>query len=94
MLDYKLPLPSTVPEHKISYSDHEAVHAKLLIESSTKLSDSCNSKPTKENRSAYADTLGEGIEVLEQILKRLRSDKNVYFVSFFLTQRFLFSEDL
>lgn len=85
MLEYRLPLPSCVPEQKISYSDHEAVYAKLLIESSSKSSDSTDtcSKPSKDNRTAYADTLGEGIEVLDQILKRLRSDKNIYFVSFF-----------
>lgn len=86
MVDYKLPLPSTVPEHTISYSDHEAVYAKLRIMSSSKTSDSfdtCNSKPVKESRSSYADTLSEGIEVLDQILKRLRSDKNIYFVSVF-----------
>lgn len=49
------------------------------------LIDKCNSNQnfllSGEN---YADTLREGIEVCEQILKRLRSDKHVYFIMAFL----------
>lgn len=73
-----------IPGHKNSYSDHEAVSAKLLIQSRSKSMESintCFSKHAEANRPGYADTLGEGIEVLDHILKRLRSDKNAYFVS-------------
>lgn len=90
VLEYKQPLPKTVPETKISYSDHEAVAAKILIETRKKgidSLDSCSSKFEKTNEKSYADTLGEGIEVLEQILKRLRTDKSAYFVSFSSLQR-------
>lgn len=89
MLEYKLPLPPTIPGLDISYSDHEAVSAKLLINSKSKTADhesiqsinTCSAKIAEVNASGYADTLGEGIEVLDQILNRLRSDKNAYFVS-------------
>lgn len=85
MLEYKQPIPKTVPDTKISYSDHEAVAAKILIQSrskSTDTTDSCPAKSEQVTEKSYADTLGEGIEVLDQILKRLRTDKSAYFVSF------------
>lgn len=84
VLEYKLPLSHTIPGQKISFSDHEAVSAKLLIEyrkDSTDSMGTSSSKYDKINEKCYENTLGEGIEVLEQILKRLRSDKNSYFVS-------------
>lgn len=86
MLEHKRPLPFTIPEHKISYSDHEAVAARILIQNRSKSVESMFSCFSKEKHAephgkCYADTLGEGIEVLDAILKRLRSDKNAYFVS-------------
>lgn len=84
MLEYQQPIPKTVPDTKISYSDHEAVATKIFIQSRNKATDaedSCPVKVAKFFEKSYADTLGEGIEVLDQILKRLRSDKSVYFVS-------------
>lgn len=88
VLEHKRPLPFTIPEHKISYSDHEAVTARLLIQSRSKSVESISScfsknftKHAEPHGKCYADTLGEGIEVLDAILKRLRSDKNAYFVS-------------
>lgn len=84
VLEHKLPLPPTIPGLEISYSDHEAVSAKLLIsrKSQAEKINTCAAKLAEANASGYADTLGEGIDVLDQILKRLRSDKNAYFVSF------------
>lgn len=85
MLEYKQPIPRTVPDTKLSYSDHEAVTTKILIQprkKATDAEDSCSAKSAKVNEKSYADTLGEGIEVLDQILKRLRSDKSAYFVSY------------
>lgn len=82
LIEYKLPMPTTVHGQTISYSDHEAVNTRLLIKTQTKsfeTQDTC-SKNSAANGPCYGDTLGEGIEVLDQILKRLRSDKNVYFV--------------
>lgn len=84
MLEYKLPLPLYIPEQKISYSDHEAVHARILVEhqnSAIDLNGACpSSNNVKGNGFDYSDTLNEGIEVCEQILTRLRSDKNCYFI--------------
>lgn len=100
VLEFKRPLPFAIPGHKISYSDHEAVTAKLLIQSRSKSAESlniCFAKHSEANANGngngYADTLGEGIEVLDQILKRLRSDKNAYFVSanFDKKQHYLFN---
>lgn len=85
VLEYKQPIPRTVPDTKLSYSDHEAVTTKILIQprkKATDAEDSCSAKSAKVNEKSYADTLGEGIEVLDQILKRLRSDKSAYFVSY------------
>lgn len=81
VLEHKRPLPFTIPGHKISYSDHEAVTAKILIQIRSNRSKSIESINTEPHGKGYADTLGEGIEVLDDILKRLRSDKNAYFVS-------------
>lgn len=85
MLEYKQPLPPTIPETDISYSDHEAVATKVLIESqdngNSDRKDSCSFKFEKLNGVSYGDTLAEGIQVLDQILNRLRSDKNIYLVN-------------
>lgn len=85
VLEYKQPLPRTIPEMDISYSDHEAVATKVLIESrdheSCDSKDACSYKFEKVNGISYADTLAEGIQVLDQILNRLRSDKNIYLVN-------------
>lgn len=84
VLEYKQPLPRTIPETDISYSDHEAIATRVLIESRNH--ESLDSKDTcykyeKLNGISYADTLAEGIQVLDQILNRLRSDKNIYLVN-------------
>lgn len=83
MLEYKQPLPRTIPETDISYSDHEAVATKLLIQSQDheNSKDESSYKYEKLNGVSYGDTLAEGIQVLDQILTRLRSDKNIYLVS-------------
>lgn len=85
VVEYKQPLPKTIPETDISYSDHEAVTTKLLIQSqdheNSDRKDSCSFKFEKLNGVSYGDTLAEGIQVLDQILNRLRSDKNIYLVS-------------
>lgn len=84
MLEYRLPLPLHVPEHKISYSDHEAVHARISVTSQNPaidLNGACQSaNNAKGHGFDHSDTLNEGIEVCEQILTRLRSDKNCYFI--------------
>lgn len=86
MLEYTLPLTHvTIPETNISYSDHEAVATKLLIKSNdhdiSNSKDASSSKFEKINGVSYSETLAEGIQVLDHILKRLRSDKNFYLVN-------------
>lgn len=89
MLEYKLPLPLHIPEQKISYSDHEAVHARISVTNQNPaidLSGVCSSLNNHQRGHGFdhSDTLNEGIEVCEQILTRLRSDKNCYFIMAFL----------
>lgn len=88
MLEYKLPLPLHIPDQKISYSDHEAIHARILITNQNPAIDLSGVCPSSNNAKDlgfdHSDTLDEGIEVCEQILKRLRSDKNCYFIMAFL----------
>lgn len=83
--EYALPLPTCVPEQKFSYSDHEAVFARISVEQRRQSIDSidtCNaSRKITVNGISYSDTLLEGIDVCEQILKRLRSDRNFYLVT-------------
>lgn len=85
MLEYKLPLPLHIPEHKISYSDHEAIHARISVTNQNPATDLSGASPSSNNHEKghifdYSDTLNEGIEACEQILTRLRSDKNCYFI--------------
>lgn len=84
MLEYKLPLPLHIPEQEISYSDHEAVHARISVTNQNPaiaLNEAfSSSKNAKGHGFDHSDTLKESIEVCEQILTRLRSDKNCYFI--------------
>lgn len=84
VLDYALPLPEFIPNHKLSFSDHEGVYSKLLITDRMKTSSGDATCPIpKKNGIDYEATLREGIRVCEDILKRLRSDKRVYFIMAF-----------
>lgn len=75
--EYALPLPHNVPEQAFSFSDHEAVHSRITVS----IANGFETPPMSLGHGPdYADTLREGIEVCDSILRRLRSDKNVYFV--------------
>lgn len=77
--EFALPLPHNVPEQTFSYSDHEAVYSRISIRKVA--SDGVDCRDNGHSLGIdYADTLREGIEVCESILRRLRSDKNVYFI--------------
>lgn len=84
VMDYALPLPEFIPNHKFSFSDHEGVYSKLLVTDRIKsnVSDATCSIP-KKNDIDYEATLREGINACEDILTRLRSDKRVYFIMAF-----------
>lgn len=83
VLDYALPLPEFIPNHKLSYSDHEGVSAKLLITDRIKGNDSTCASPLQKVNVDYESTLREAISVCEEILKRLRSDRRIYFIMAF-----------
>lgn len=76
--EYALPLPHNVPEQTFSFSDHEAVFSRISVRKENNSLDGFEESSIKY--SDYAATIREGIEVCENILRRLRSDKNVYFV--------------
>lgn len=79
VVEYALPLPHNVPEQEFSYSDHEAVYSRISIRKVA--NDGCDGIDHRcWHGPDFADTLREGIEVCESILRRLRSDKNVYFI--------------
>lgn len=83
--EYALPLPDLIPEHKFSYSDHEAVYAKLLVTDRVK-SEYCEANScvvAQQSGIDFEATLQEAIRVCEDILTRLRSDKRIYFVMAF-----------
>lgn len=85
MLEYNLPLPECIPNQKFSYSDHEAVHTKLLITDRIKGDESNggNCILNQMNAVDFANTLREGIKVCDDILKRLKSDKRCYLIMAF-----------
>lgn len=77
--EYALPLPHNVPEQKFSYSDHEAVYSQITVrkQNGFEVPDIGHGHGHGPH---YADTLREGIEVLDSILRRLRSDQNIYLI--------------
>lgn len=78
-IDYCQPLPERVPHHDFSYSDHEAVEAKIQIipvasvEDERKVRDMRESQ-TEDNKVA----LSKCIEICDQSLKQLGSHRKSY----------------
>lgn len=84
VIDFTLPLPEFIPNHKLSYSDHEGVYSKLLVTDRIKRNTNdamCSSN--KKNDIDFEATLREGINACDDILKRLRSDRRIYFIMAF-----------
>lgn len=78
LIKYCLPLPERVPDCSFSYSDHEAVSAALRLEKC----ETCTPEFDKESLKAI---LGECIEVCDTALRRLVTQKRVFwFFSFVL----------
>ncbi|KAJ6646463.1 putative neutral sphingomyelinase [Pseudolycoriella hygida] len=78
VLEYKLPLSHPIPDHPISFSDHEAVSSRIRVtipENVLELKQNLTS--TIEN--GLIDALTEAIVVCEENLEKLRSHKTVYF---------------
>lgn len=88
VIDYALPLPEFIPEQKVSYSDHEAVYAKLSVSERSNTNEIYHDEGTcasiaKINGVDYEATLNEGIRVCDEILRRLQSDRRIYFIMAF-----------
>lgn len=74
-----MPLPEFIPNHQLSYSDHEAVLAKILTVDPTDMSSNAptcfqDDKFTLESQK----TLQECINVCDESLSNLRSHKRCY----------------
>lgn len=80
VLEYRLPLPEFIPNHKLSYSDHEAVLAKILVADSDEpaiVEQTCR-KESKINMFDSKKTLQECINICDESMNRLRSHKRFY----------------
>lgn len=96
MLEYNLPLPEFIPNHKISYSDHEAVYSKLAITDRKKSEIiTCKVQDKVPSGIDFERTLQEAIHACDDILKRLQSDKRCYLLmAFTLFMIFLYILDI
>lgn len=75
---YQLPLPERIPNHSISYSDHEAVCVVLQLRQ-------CENCPISVDKEIQKALLDEAIATCERALRTLRCHKCVYcFFSFVL----------
>lgn len=78
LVKYCLPLPERVPDCSFSYSDHEAVAATLKLEK-------CETRAPEFDRDSLKAILGECVEVCDAALRRLLTQKRVFwFFSFVL----------
>lgn len=78
-MEYKLPLSHPIPDHPLSYSDHEAVCSRIqvtiqqnVLKTSSKLV-----FPTDDN--GLVEALNEAIDICKENLEKLRSHKTIYF---------------
>lgn len=77
-MEYKLPLSHPIPDHPLSYSDHEAVYARIQVTApENTLPLSATSTTTDDN--GLVEALNEAIDVCHDNLDKLRSHKKVYF---------------
>lgn len=82
-MEYKLPLPEFIPNHQLSYSDHEAVLAKIQITDTntliTKTEQTCG-KIADNYVDDCRKILQECINVCDDSLNLLRSHKRCYYL--------------
>ncbi|XP_037050565.1 putative neutral sphingomyelinase [Bradysia coprophila] len=79
VLDYKLPLSHSIPDHPISFSDHEAVYSRIRITlPQSPLPDSSNITFKNEDN-GLVTALNEAIDICRDNLEKLRSHKTIYF---------------
>uniref|UniRef100_A0A182J841 sphingomyelin phosphodiesterase n=1 Tax=Anopheles atroparvus TaxID=41427 RepID=A0A182J841_ANOAO len=94
LLEHRLPLAERVPGQTCSYSDHEAVYAKLILKKSSSSSTIqnlivCNSGKTREDESCSRESreetqreavlaLRESVAICNESLKQLESHRRSY----------------
>uniref|UniRef100_A0A2M4AND1 sphingomyelin phosphodiesterase n=2 Tax=Anopheles triannulatus TaxID=58253 RepID=A0A2M4AND1_9DIPT len=94
LLEHRLPLPKRVPGQSFSYSDHEAVYAKLILKRSSSSSTihnliACSSGKTKDEDGCEWDSrqetqreavlaLRESVTICSESLKQLESHRRSY----------------
>lgn len=78
VIEYKLPLSKLIPGHAISYSDHEAVNAKINVN----LSSSSEACSEIDHCDAYelSMNLKECIKECDEKLRRLETQKLIYYI--------------
>lgn len=80
-IEYTQPLPDRVPDHSFSYSDHEAVQAKIKVSPVTTEADE---KAVQDKLDCQEDdkkvTLSESIKLCDQSLSELNSYRKNYFM--------------
>lgn len=79
VLEYKLPLSHPIPDHPVSYSDHEAVHARIQVTVPAKNTLPLSETSTTKDDNGLVEALNEAIDVCHDNLDMLRSHKKVYF---------------
>ncbi|XP_041777826.1 putative neutral sphingomyelinase [Anopheles merus] len=94
LLEHRLPLPERVPGQTFSYSDHEAVYAKLILKKSSSTStiqnliacnsgkvreeDSCSRESREETDREAVLSLRESVAICNESLKQLESHRRSY----------------
>ncbi|XP_039440252.1 putative neutral sphingomyelinase [Culex pipiens pallens] len=88
LLEHRLPLPDRIPGKDISYSDHEAVYAKIIMKKTSSTSAihhlmSCSGKSDQGDSCENSDqesilALRESIVICNESLKQLESHRRSY----------------
>lgn len=87
VLEYKLPLPEYIPNHQLSYSDHEAVMIKIRVidpDEPGTMEETCRYE-AKIDAMECKKTLQESIDVCDDSLNRLHSHRRCYLLMAVIT---------
>ncbi|XP_058818342.1 putative neutral sphingomyelinase isoform X2 [Topomyia yanbarensis] len=76
-LEHRLPLPERIPGKDMSYSDHEAVYAKIILKKAV-VPNSGEFKQGENNDQETIMALKESIVICNESLKKLESHKRTY----------------
>lgn len=82
-VDYSLPFPSVVSEkHPISYSDHEAVNARITIDINATFTEKrCPSDGNQNSAEQLNNDLNDCIHVCDESMKTVRSHRMFYWTA-------------